>query len=144
MEREKSAVWGWRNFVAAACRRRRRRRRRRCCRLTPSPSSSYLSAPEVFSSSRFQSPLSSASGFFDCGSQLLPQLLPQLPSFSVAFLVLNSGQVRAVFRLPTPPHLSTHRDSCALMGLSACRRSCANSLWPPVLTWISSLPFVRL
>jgi len=39
-------VWGWRNFVAAAC----RRRRRRCCRLTPSPSSSsYLSAPEVFS-----------------------------------------------------------------------------------------------
>ncbi|CAK9880342.1 unnamed protein product [Sphagnum jensenii] len=93
VEREKSAVWGWRNFVAAAC--RRRRRRRRCCRLTPSPSSSYLSAPEVFSSSRFQSPLSSASGFFDCGSQLLPQLLPQLPSFSVAFLVLNSGQVSA-------------------------------------------------
>ncbi|KAH8957611.1 hypothetical protein BDL97_07G101600 [Sphagnum fallax] len=46
VRREKSAVWGWRNFVAAAC----RRRRRRCCRLTPSPSSSsYLSAPEVFS-----------------------------------------------------------------------------------------------
>ncbi len=46
VRREKSTVWGWRNFVAAAC----RRRRRRCCRLTPSPSSSsYLSAPEVFS-----------------------------------------------------------------------------------------------
>ncbi len=127
------------------------------CRCVSSSSSSLLPAnaiaiviiipirPRGFFSSRFQSPLSSASGFFNCGSQLLPQLLPQLPSFSIAFLVLNnSGQVRAVFRLPTPTHLSIHRDSCALMGLSACRRSCANSLWPPVLTLISPLPFVRL
>jgi hypothetical protein len=103
----------------------------RCRCVSSSSSSSLLPAnaiaiviiipirPRGFFSSRFQSPLSSASGFFNCGSQLLPQLLPQLPSFSIAFLVLNnSGQVRAVFRLPTPTHLSTHGDSCALM---ACR-----------------------